>query len=346
MPHRATSRDVARLAGVAQSTVSYVLTGKGSISAETRARVLRAAEELGYTPDLAARSMRTRRTGRLAVVMGIPTSDPVEMLTGAASVARAGGYTMEVHGVDGSPAERTEQLLELARSGQYEGIVAFAPVHPTGELSTPEGIPVVATADFDEEMHAAGDLADASPVTALVDRLAALGHRRFLHVAGSADYASARGRERAYLAALEQRGLESLGVAGGEWTGEAGVEAVRALADDAPPLAVIAANDLIAVGVMRGAAERGWSVPGDVSVTGWDDYEVGAYLSPSLTTVAGDRRELGRRAMRRLLAALAGEAPPLDPTPLNRIVWRESTAAPVSTRDDRAPDGTSGPPRS
>lgn len=325
---RATSRDVARLAGVAQSTVSYVLTGKGSISPETRERVLAAAEQLRYRPNLAARSMRTRRTGRVAVVLALPLHDPARLLAGAGSVAEAAGLALEVHSVDGSARDRSEQVLELATSGRFEGVLSFVPVLPAVAAHAPGDVPVVSSAHFDEHMHAAGELADALPVVAFVERLAALGHTRFLHVAGPDDYASARARRDTYAATVERLGLESLGVVGGGWSAAVGVEAIRALPDDAAPLAVVAANDLVAVGVMRGAAERGWSVPGDVSVTGWDDDDVGAYLVPSLTTVANDRAEAGRRAMRRLVALLRDEPAPDDGEPLNRIVWRESVAAP------------------
>jgi DNA-binding LacI/PurR family transcriptional regulator len=342
MSRRATSRDVARLAGVAQSTVSYVLTGKGSISPETRERVLRAADELSYRPNLAARSMRTRRTGRVAALMGVLSPHPVQMLAGAGSVAEAAGYAMEVHSIDGTAQARTEHMLELAGSGQYEGILAFVPVLLDSRQDTPDGVPIITTADFDDEMHTLGELADASPVQAFIERLAALGHRRFLHVAGPPQFPSAQARTRAYLAAVERLGLESVGVVGGDWTGDSGVEAIRALPDGAPPLAVIAGNDLIAVGVMRGAAERGWSVPGDVSVTGWDNYEVGAFLSPSLTTVDGNREEAGRRAMQHLVSALREEDPPRDLEPLNRIIWRESTAAPRQRGHGAVPDGPPG----
>lgn len=323
-----TSRDVARLAGVAQSTVSYVMSGKGSISAETRERVLRAVAELGYRPNLAARSMRTRRSGRLAVLMGMRLVDPVPLLAGASAVAEAAGYTMEVHSIDGSAEARTERMLDLARSGQYEGLLAFGPVLATAEGDVPDEVRVVTTDDFDDDMRNVGPLADPSPVQTFVEHLAALGHTRFLHVAGPDTFTSARRRADAYRETVERLGLESLGVVGHSWSGDAAVAAVHALPDDTPPLAVIAANDLLAVAVLRAAAERGWSAPGDVSVTGWDNYDVGQYVTPSLTTVDGDRAEAGRRAMQHLVAALRGENPPSSDGPLNRIVWRESTAPP------------------
>jgi DNA-binding LacI/PurR family transcriptional regulator len=327
----ATSRDVARLAGVAQSTVSYVLTGKGSISEETRRRVESAAKKLGYQPNLAARAMRTRKTGRIAVVMGIPIYNPVLMLAGAGAAAKEAGYTMEVHNVDGDIEERSARIVELAGSGQYEGVLSFVPMLDYVRNSVPTELPLLTAASFDEEMHSAGELADATPIATLIEHLAELGHTKFLHVAGAPGFASADSRVRVYESTIERLGLESLGVVGHAWTGEAGADAVRALPDNAPPFAVIAANDLVAVGAMRGAADRGWSVPGEVSVTGWDNYDVGPFLTPSLTTVDNDRSEAGQQAMRRLIAVLRGEDPRTVPDPpLGRIIWRESTAAPAS----------------
>ncbi|WP_246211495.1 substrate-binding domain-containing protein [Phytoactinopolyspora alkaliphila] len=250
------------------------------------------------------------------------------MLAGAGSAAEAAGYVMEMHSVDGNIQDRSERILELAGSRQYEGILSFAPTLPTLEQNAPRDVSIVTSVNFDDDMHTAGELADATPVEAFIEHLAALGHTRFLHVAGPPHFASAQRRNQVYAATIERLGLVSLGIVGYDWTGEAGVESIRALPDGTPPLAVIAANDLVAVGVMRGAAERGWSVPGDISVTGWDNYDVSPFLFPSLTTVDNDRAEAGRRAMLRLIAALRDEPPPDGLAPLNQIIWRESTAAP------------------
>lgn len=336
MASRATSRDVALLAGVAQATVSYALSGKGSISAETRERVRAAARQLGYQPNLAARAMRTRKTGRIAVVMGIPIYNPVQMLAGAGAAAKAEGFQMEVHSVDGGLEERSARIIELAGSGQYEAVLSFVPTSDAVAASMPSDVAFLTAASFDEEMHAAGELADAGAVATLIETLAAMGHTRFLHVAGERGYASADSRVRVFTSTVEKLGLESLGVVGHAWTGQAGADAVRALPEEARPLAVIAANDLVAIGVMRGAAERGWSVPGDLSVTGWDNYDVGPFLWPSLTTVDNDRAEAGRVAMTRLIAALRGEQPDESiAPPRGRIIWRESTGRP--TGHDLAP---------
>jgi DNA-binding LacI/PurR family transcriptional regulator len=323
-----TSRDVARLAGVSQTTVSYVLTGKGAISPATREHVLKIAESIGYRPNLAARSMRTRRSGRLAVITGITIDPQMRLLAGASRVADDAGYVMETHSIDGTVEDRTDRVLELAAGGQYEGILTFVPVLAralSDGTSTPGTAPVLAATAFDEKMRSLGELADAGLLEDFISTLVAAGHRRFVHVAGSQEYASARARRDIYLACVERLGVESLGVLGGSWSAESARQAVLALPDDTPPVAVIAANDILAVGVLRAAAERGWSVPDDVVVTGWDNAQFGAYTTPSLTTVDVDFEAAGRHAMQLLVAALRGEEPPPRKAALQRIVWREST---------------------
>lgn len=328
-----TSRDVARLAGVSQSTVSYVFTGKGSISPATRERVLEVAESIGYRPNLAARSMRTRRSGRLAVITGITAAEnQMRILAGAGEVAGDAGYVMETSSIDGSVEDRTERVLELAAGGQYEGILTLVPVRPEALSGGEDRAPVLATTAFDEQMHSAGELTDARLLAIFMQALVDAGHRRFLHVAGPEEYSSARARRDTYLACVERLGVESLGVADGAdgvWAAEPARQAVLALPDDARPIAVMAANDLLALGVLRGAAERGWSVPGDLVVTGWDNSHFGVYTVPSLTTIDVDFQAAGRHAMRQLVAILRGEAPPARGHALQRIVWRESTGTAV-----------------
>lgn len=326
-----TSRDVARAAGVSQTTVSYALTGRGNISAATRARVLEVAESIGYRPNLAARSMRTRRSGRVAVIMGSAVDTHMRLLAGAIDVAGEAGFVAETLHADGSPQDRIDRIRELASGGQYEGILTIAPL-AAGAIASDSSCVVVSAATFDDELRSVGALADATQVATLIETLAAAGHRRFLHVAGAEQYASARARRSTYVETIERLGLESLGVVGGSWSPEAGRTALLALPDDAGPVAVIAANDHVAIGVMRGAAERGWAVPGDLVVTGWDNNGFGAYTSPSLTSVDVDFREAGRRAMRTLLMAMGRPQSPQETGSLHRIVWRESTGR-VSATD-------------
>ncbi len=179
--------------------------------------------------------------------------------------------------------------------------------------------------EFDDEMRGIGELADASPVRELIEGLAQRGHRRFVHVTGSLDFASARARRDAYRSAIDELGLESAGIVEGDWSPESGRAAVLAIDDRRRPTAVIAASDTVAAGVVRGAAERGWSVPGDLCVTGWDNQPLGRFLFPSLTTVEIDLELLGRRAMGRLILALRGGEPEPLAGRLTTVIWREST---------------------
>lgn len=328
-PHRrATLVEVARIAGVSHQTVSRYFRDIDGLKPDTRARIAGAVEALNYRPNLVARSMRTRRTGRLAIVIPAVTYNPARMLTGASAAAHDAGFVVEVLSVDGGAASRTERMVELADSGQVEGILSLAPILPRDERRLPEGAAIVISPDFDDEMRGVGELADGSPVAELVEHLAALGHRRFLHIAGSSSFASARGRTQSYLEAIDRLGLASAGVIDGDWSAESGLRAVRGLTEGPHrPTAIIAANDIVAAGAIRAARERGWRVPDDVSVTGWDDNPVGRYLSPALTTVDVDLERLGRHAMLRLIAAVRGHEHPPAEGGLHRVIWRESTGA-------------------
>jgi len=323
MGKRPTSHDVARLAGVSQSTVSFVFTGRAGISTATRDKVLAAAAELNYRPNLAARTMRTKRTGRLAIVLPFRGLNLGSLLEGAVATAGEAGYTVEV-------VNLPQDVDALIDSFEYEGVLSFSPIPTPGPSSADATPAFLALTEFDEEMHATGAFSDARPLVEMMERLVALGHRRFLHIAGPADYPAAVARRDAYLATVERLGLESLGVVGGNWSGVHAGECVRELPDDAPPLAIIAANDSLAAGAIRASVQRGWTVPGDVSVTGWDDMPLSLHFLPSITTVFQDRRRLGADSMRRLIAAIRGDEAPAPETDLQTVVWRESVAPPAA----------------
>ena len=339
---RATIWEVAKVAGVSHQTVSRYLRNDTKMRPETIARVSSAVQELDYRPNLTARSMRTRRSSRVAVLLpAVATYGPPQILGGVMDVAHEHGYTIEAFSVEGTSADRFERVLQLADSGQVEGVLALAPLPPESEHRFPDRAAIVVSADYDDEFHGVGELADGSPVADLVEHLAQLGHRRFLHVTGALDFASARGRRDVFVQTIERLGLGPALIHEGDWSPEAGRAAVLALPERDHATAIIAGSDPVAAGVVQGARERGWSIPGDLSVTGWDNNLLGAYLEPTLTTVQVDHRKLGRSAMMRLVKRLrselesesepelessaAEEAPPSAEGPLNTIIWRGST---------------------
>jgi LacI family repressor for deo operon, udp, cdd, tsx, nupC, and nupG len=324
-PKRATIYQVAERAGVSHQTVSRYLRNNGGLKPATLAKVRAAVAELNYRPNLIARSMRTRRTGRIAVLLPT-TADlllPLRLLSAASATAHAAGYAVDLVGLEGGVEGRAARALELAESGEFEGILALASLgeDPTVSAATA----VVVLADYDDELHGLGALADGAACGEVVRHLAGLGHTDFLHVAGEASFASARNRRQTFLDTVSQLGARGT-VVDGDWSGRSGYDAITGLPPDTAVTAVVAANDRVAAGVVRAALERGWRVPDDLSVFGWDDAEMGRFATPALSTVAIDRERQGREAMGRLIARLRGTEPPrVDATSLHTVIPREST---------------------
>ncbi|MEZ0490954.1 LacI family DNA-binding transcriptional regulator [Kineococcus sp. TBRC 1896] len=326
---RATIYEVATLAGVSHQTVSRYLRGNGGLRPDTSERVEAAIEQLNYRPNLVARSMRTRRTGRIALLVPSTTGLPLRLIAAAMSVAHDAGYAVDLIGREGARGG-ADHWQEVADSGEFEGVLALgsAPHTPQATGATA----VVAVSNYDEDLHTRGALADGAACGQIVRFLADLGHRHFLHVSGPADYASARNRQQTFLDTTAELGLSGTVVAG-NWKGQSGHDAVMALPADTPITAVVAGNDHTALGAMRAAVERGWRIPRDLSVFGWDNHDCGRYSTPSLSTVVNDVERQGREAATRLIALIRGEAPPPpDPRSLHTFLPRESVGPPPARR--------------
>lgn len=323
----ATIHQVARRAGVSHQTVSRYLRDMGPFREDTIKRVEEAIKELDYRPNMIARSMRTRRTGVLTALLPAPvTQMPTPVLAAAAEVAHAAGYFMEISVVDGPAEERSRRARELMSSGRVEGVLSLAGLPELQDQpKTPTSGALTIVEQYDDKLRGVGDLADASPLREIITTLADLGHRRFLHIHGPEEWSAARARRRVYEETIEELGLESHGVPGGAWSATTGYAALKELDADSGVTAVLAANDSIALGAMRAAHERGWRIPEDLSLVGWDDVEAGRYATPSLSTVAVDGQGRGRYAMRRLISLVRGEDPPTDGPAPNTMVLREST---------------------
>ncbi|WP_257998373.1 LacI family DNA-binding transcriptional regulator [Zhihengliuella halotolerans] len=327
---RPTVRQVAERAGVSHQTVSRFLRGDPGMKPATIERLREAVDALGYRVDQTARSLRTGRSGVLTAMLPSPvTAFPTPVLAAAAEVAHDHGYFMEVAVVAGGSRERAERAAELLESGRSEGVLFLGDLPDGGVPSSRDRGAFVLFGDFDDQLRGVGQLADASPVAEAIAHLAGLGHRRFLHLAGPQQWASARARRAVFLETIERLepdypGLTSAGVVPGTWSADSGYDGVAQLPADADFTAVIAANDLVAMGAVRALGERGLSVPGDVSIVGWDDQEMGRYSTPSLSTVVVDREAQGRVAMQRLVALVRGEKAADPGAQINRLVWRES----------------------
>lgn len=325
---RPTIRDVAAAADVSHQTVSRFLRNDPGLRPQTRTAIEKAIAALDYRPDLKARSMRTRRSDTLAIVIsGTPRGDLyLRELAAACAVSHEAGYRSEIVIVVGDAQARAQRITDLLSDGQVDGVLSLAPVGSAEVRADPR---VVATEDLDDGGRNIGVFADGATLGKVVRYLADLGHRHFLHVAGDPGYPSARNRVAAYEAAIAELGLTSHGVVGHSWSAVTGHAAVAELPSDSAVTAVITANDTAAFGAIRAAVDRGWSVPGRLSVFGWDDQPAGRFTIPALSTVAVDREVRGRHVMEVLIASI--ESRPAPPTPeadIYRLVPRESTAAP------------------
>ncbi|WP_079085501.1 substrate-binding domain-containing protein [Streptomyces dysideae] len=305
---RPTIWEVAKRAGVSHQTVSRFLKNDSGMKPTTRARIERAVTELDYRPNLMARSMRTQRSQRITIVLPeLSGFVPIPLLRGASAAAHEAGYMTDVVGLEGGESRRARSVLSLLETRQADGVLSLVPL---GDLAGGQGAgqwPVVVLGEYDDNLQSRGRLADGRPAEEILRHLADQGHRRFLHVAGSQDWASARNRRAVYVEAVERLGLTSYGVVDGDWSVRSGYEAARDLPADSGVTAVLAANDYVALGVLRGFQDRGTRVPEEMSVFGWDDEEFTRYFSPSISTVHINKEEVGRQSMLSLLALLRGE---------------------------------------
>ncbi|MEU3568404.1 LacI family DNA-binding transcriptional regulator [Kitasatospora sp. NPDC036755] len=334
---RPTGRDVARLAGVSQATVSLVFSGAEAgrrVSEATRERVRQAADSLGYRPQAAGRQLRLGRSGM--ILLAVPNlQGPFfgRVLEGVHEEAGRNGLAVVV-----SSGWGRATLTEAATAGRFDGLLICSPDDSQlGEL--PADTPVVFL-DADpgtDRARPTVELDVAGGMRAAVEHLAALGHRRIGRLRSSHSAYTFRVRQAAFEQAVRELDLDvvELGVSLNEGHRAARAVAGRLLERADRPRAVVCDDDVVASGVYQAAAELGLRVPEDLSVVGMDNVTVAALLVPPLTTVDLPGEELGRAGAAALAALLRGErVVPVAPLAAS-LVLRSSTApagaAPTAT---------------
>ncbi len=322
-------RDVAARAGVSRQTVSRVLNDHPEVAESTRDRVVAAMAELGYRMNNAARSLGTRRSRTLGVLASDALQyGPSRSLAALEASARDVGYWVSAAFADaGDPDAVVAAVDHLVVQG-VEGIVVLAPHARTLEVldALRIGVPVVTLHSADRGARGLS-VDQAAGARLAVAALADAGHTRIAHLSGPADWLEAESRADGFAAELAARGLPAGPVIEGDWTAGSGYAAATAVRDSGVT-AVFAANDQMALGLLGGLHEAGLSVPGDISVVGFDDVPDAAYYWPKLTTVRQDFDESARRAVAAALAAEGGSAAsdlaPVAPV----LVVRDSVASP------------------
>jgi LacI family transcriptional regulator len=342
---RVTIRQLARLSGVSVGTVSRALNGYSDVRPETRERIMRLASELDYTPTAAARALVTQRSHVIGVVLDTGEGHPDlqhpffhEVIVGLKNHIGANGFDLLLFASE-RPGNGygPHSYLKRCRHHNVDGVVLMG---VDGE--DPEVLRVV-----DSELPTAGvDVELAGPATtfAISDNVAgareavrhlhALGHRRIATITGLLRTRPGKDRLQGYGEGLAELGLPARAdyVLEGDFYGESGRAGMaQLLALDVPPTAVFAASDMMALGAIHAVTDAGLSVPGDVSVVGFDDMQLADQMNPSLTTLRQDKAALGAAAGAELVRMIEGEddgAAPFVMLPVE-LIARASSAPPT-----------------
>lgn len=337
MLKRATIVDVAREAGVAVSTASAALNGRAGVAPDTRERVERAASKLGFVASLRGRSLSTRRTFSIGLVVERDSSvlegDPFfwGFVAGIEDVLDPRGYALVLH-LASSPAHTQRRIESLCLSRGVDGMLLtgvqvhddrFDLVRRLGVAAVavggPLGVPGVSTVRQPDD----------EAVRALARLLIDQGHRRIAHIAGPLESVHGEERLRLWREEMTAAGLPTDLVEVGDFTMNSGGHATEALMSrPTPPTALMCATDLMAVGALLALRHRGLRVPEDISVTGFDGVALSDLVTPGLTTAQTSAHTLGMRAAELLLDRIdGGERTDVVIEP-SQIVVRDSVAPP------------------
>lgn len=294
--HRVTSKEVAARAGVSRTTVSFVLNNVRSdkVSAATRERVLRAARDLRYIPDAAARTLVSGKTGTIGLVVsraehiGVDAFIP-QTLHGLSRVCADHGYRLLLETSEDETA--TYDYAQLVQSKQIDGLVVLNPDPRDERLDAliDTGYPVSLIGSFPNPDAAAVSIDSVAAMDGVTTHLLRLGHTDigFIHYREMRDL-STGGRFRGFRSALEREGiaLDERLVRSGDYSAQSGYDAMRALLSSGPPpTALVTGNDTIAIGAISAIIDAGLDVPGDIAVVGFDDVPLARFVTPALTTV-------------------------------------------------------------
>ena len=330
---QATIRDVAARARVSTATVSRALATPDLVSEGARARVVAAIKATGYTPNVAARNLRARRSMMvLVVVPNIANAFFAEILRGIDDELVAHGYGIIIGNLD-NRQEREARYVDLVFARQVDAVLLMSGRVPSGggRLMSEAGVPMATICVDIDGTFPSVMVDDHKTSRAVVDHLIGLGHERFGYVSGPFGNRNEIGRRKGFEAGLSAAGFDP-----GEayyWQGDfmipSGVEAAREfLACATPPTAVYVASDSMAISFMKIVMEGGVRVPEDLSVVGFDGIEFSEFVTPTLTTIQQPRHEIGRQGARSLIEALRDGTRPNSARLDAPLLIRDSTAPP------------------
>lgn len=335
---RLSIKDIAKTAHVSNSTVSRALRNSPLVNRETGDLIRRIAEDAGYRPSAAARSLVTRRTHTIGVVV-TTISDPfvADVVSGIEDAAEAQGFSVFLANSHAEPA-REKRVVRSFEERRVDGIIVTSSrvgsLH-VSMLSQMEVPVVLLNNQHDNEAAHSVMIDNHGGSFAATQHLTGHGHRRIGYIGDRLGYQSDSERLAGYRAALEAAGIEfdEALVARGDGKPEGAREALGQLLSLArKPTGIFCYNDMSALGVMHEAGKRGLHVPEDLSLVGFDDLYISQYLNPPLTTVRQPMAGMGRMATETLLRLIAREPAPPVVTVRGELIVRESVCAPRVVR--------------
>ncbi|MFT8639080.1 LacI family DNA-binding transcriptional regulator [Bifidobacterium sp.] len=329
---RVTIVDVAKAAGVALSSTSAALNNRPGVSDKTRRRIVAKAEELGYTPSLRGRSLSSKRTFSIGLVIqrdiDVLESDPFfgSFITGIEEVISHKDYALVLQ-ISKSERETLERYRKLSSDGRVDGVFLneLKINDARAELVRELGLPAVAI-NSANSLQFPNVRQDASiPFRQLTELLISQGHTNIGHVSGPQEFLHSYVRQHAWEQTMHLHGLRIGPVFHGDFTYEGGKRAASAMMRQTPrPTAVVCSNDLMAVGFIQGCKDLGLRIPQDVSVTGYDGIALSTYIRPTLVTAQTNPRHLAREAAEMLMQIVDGGHPENRTIPPASIVLGNS----------------------
>jgi DNA-binding LacI/PurR family transcriptional regulator len=339
-PRNPRMTDVARLAGVSHQTVSRVLNGSPNVSAQARERVERAIGQLGYRRNTAARALANRRTMNLGLVsVGTSQYGPSTTLFGISEAARQAGCTTSLVSLGDIDRRSMRAALDHLAADSVDGIIVLAPLAAAAAAvdGLLTGVPLVTFepgGDNGTTVVAADEVLGARLATR---HLLELGHDTVWHISGPEDWLGTDARVRGWREELAAHRRVARELIVGDWSAASGYRAGLQIVRNRDITAVFAANDQMALGVLKALHDNGVRMPEEVSVVGFDDIPEAEFFQPSLTTVKLDFTEVGRRCVDRLLGLIRDTPPAPSPAVQPQLVVRASAAQPCRRR--HAPTG-------
>ena len=321
--------DVAKLSGVSHQTVSRVINDHKNVSEKTRTKVIKAMNELGYSPNLVARALVTGKTATIGVLSHDTTLfGPASTLHAVQSAAREKGYKTSIFSLKSEDRDSIISGIKELMNDGVDGIVIIAPqIRGTQEVSDVIGnFPAVLVENESTASLPSVNVDQMYGAYEITKHLINLGHKTIAHISGPQDWYESKKRLQGFKKALKEKKLEDTFVWEGDWSASSGYNAAKKIVKNQKISAIFAGNDAMALGVLKAISEAGLNVPENLSLVGFDDLPESQFFTPSLTTARQDFTAVGEQALAILLGLISKKNVRMNVAIKPEILIRESSA--------------------